>query len=114
MCIVLTHVLQCIALEYSKRGAKVVLAARRKEKLEEVQKLCLENGATDAAVCPTDVSSPDACENLVNFTLDTSEEVCTAEFYALVSCMCKLVYPSRFNKKKNQLFGTRQWKVMMH
>jgi NADP-dependent 3-hydroxy acid dehydrogenase YdfG len=62
---------QCIALEYSKRGAKVVLAARRKEKLEEVQKLCLENGATDAAVCPTDVSSPDACENLVNFTLST-------------------------------------------
>lgn len=62
---------QCIAMEYAKRGAKLVLAARRKEKLEEVAKKCSEHGASDAVVCPTDVSVPDSCENLVNFTLET-------------------------------------------
>lgn len=62
---------QCIALEYAKKGAKLVLAARRKEKLEEVKQACLDNGARDASICPTDVSSPEACENLVNFTVDT-------------------------------------------
>lgn len=62
---------QCIALEYAKKGAKVVLAARRKGKLEEVKQACLESGAADAAICPTDISSPEACENLVKFTVDT-------------------------------------------
>jgi len=62
---------QCIALEYAKKGAKLVLAARRKEKMEEVKQACLENGAGDAAICPTDISSPEACENLVKFTVGT-------------------------------------------
>ncbi|KAG0566443.1 hypothetical protein KC19_7G064300 [Ceratodon purpureus] len=62
---------QCIAMEYAKKGAKLVLAARRKEKLEEVRQACLDNGARDASICPTDVSNPEACENLIKFTVDT-------------------------------------------
>lgn len=58
-------------MEYAKKGAKLVLAARRKKRLEQVQQICLENGAADAAICPTDVSSPEACENLVKFAVDT-------------------------------------------
>lgn len=48
-----------------------MLAARREEKLKEVAEKCKENGARDAAICPTDVSKPEQCENLINFTLET-------------------------------------------
>jgi hypothetical protein len=72
---------QCIALEYAKKGAKVVLAARRKGKLEEVKQACLESGAADAAICPTDISSPEACENLVKFTVDTFGRGKALNFY---------------------------------
>lgn len=62
---------QCIALEYARRGAKLVLAARRQEELKEVAKKCGASGAQDAAICVTDVSEPEDCKNLVQFAVET-------------------------------------------
>ena len=48
-----------------------MLAARREEKLKEIAKKCKASGARDAAICPTDVSKPKDCENLIQFAVET-------------------------------------------
>lgn len=57
-------------MEYVKRGVKLVLVVRCKEKLEEVVKKCLEYGVFDVVVCFMDVFVFDLCENLVNFIFE--------------------------------------------
>jgi short-subunit dehydrogenase len=52
------------ALEFARRGADVVLAARRREKLEEVAAACRAIGVT-ATVVVTDVSVREDCERLI-------------------------------------------------
>jgi short-subunit dehydrogenase len=52
------------ALEFSRRGANVILAARRASLLEEVAAECRKSGV-DATVVATDVSRKDDCNRLI-------------------------------------------------
>ena len=52
------------ALEMARRGANVVLAARRTDRLEEVAAQCRATGVRAVAV-PTDVTNPDDCRRLI-------------------------------------------------
>src|ERR1700756_4650576 len=52
------------ALEFSRRGANVVLAARRREKLEQVAAECRALGV-EATPIVTDVSMREDCERLI-------------------------------------------------
>ena len=51
-------------------GAKVVLVARRKERLDEVAKECRELGAADVLVVPTDVCKEEEVDKLFSKTSD--------------------------------------------
>lgn len=44
------------AVEFARRGCRVVLAARRKAALEDTARMCREAGAPEALVIPTDVT----------------------------------------------------------
>lgn len=52
------------AIELARRGANVVLAARRREQLDDVARQCKALGVR-ATVVPTDVESRDACHALI-------------------------------------------------
>ena len=52
------------ALEMARRGANVILAARRAERLEEVAAECRSHGVRAVAV-PTDVTRPEDCRRLI-------------------------------------------------
>ena len=56
------------ALELGRRGASVVLAARRATLLEEVAEQCRSLGASSAMAVPTDVTSEAAVQNLARQT----------------------------------------------
>jgi short-subunit dehydrogenase len=58
------------ALELARQGAKVVLAARRADQLEELAAQCRAEGG-DAIVCPADVSKREDVERLTAITLGT-------------------------------------------
>lgn len=55
---------KAVALEMARRGANVVLAARRAEALESVAAQCRSLGVTATAV-PTDVTDPEQCRRLI-------------------------------------------------
>lgn len=60
-----------IALQYSsKKNTKLILGARRIDKLNEVSKKCLNNGALSADVIQCDVSQENDCKNLINKTIE--------------------------------------------
>ena len=65
---------KAIAFAFAAAGAKVVLAARTRETLEQVTAELRENGAEALAV-PTDVTSVDAVKLLIQQTLDTYQHV---------------------------------------
>ncbi len=48
---------------------KLVLVARRKEKLEEVAKACKKLGATEVLVLPRDLSDLTTCPDIINETI---------------------------------------------
>lgn len=54
-----------LALRYAKEGAWLTLAARNKEKLEEVAESCRKSGCKALAI-PTDVSDVEQCERLID------------------------------------------------
>ena len=58
-----------IALAFAGEGADLVLAARRKERLDDVAEEVRALGR-DALVVPTDISQPDDCDALVDATLE--------------------------------------------
>ncbi|CAO2818170.1 unnamed protein product [Amaranthus hypochondriacus] len=58
-----------LAYEYAKRGACLVLSARREGSLREVADICLELGSPDAIVVPADVAKIEDCQRLVNATI---------------------------------------------
>jgi len=60
---------QQAAYIYARKGAKLVLAARREENLEEVARKCRQLGATDAMEMPTDVTKIDDCQKLIDETV---------------------------------------------
>jgi len=55
---------KAVCLELARRGARLVLAARWEDRLAEVARECEALGA-EALVVPTDVSSENACRNLI-------------------------------------------------
>ncbi|PWA58393.1 hydroxysteroid dehydrogenase 6 [Artemisia annua] len=58
-----------VAYEYSKRGACLVLAARRKHSLQEVADTAVSLGAPDAIAIRADVSNIEDCKRLINKTI---------------------------------------------
>jgi|SRR5688572_7769340 len=58
------------AIEFARAGAKVVLAARRDDLLDEVANECSGEGG-DALACPTDVSKKEEVERLCSTALET-------------------------------------------
>lgn len=58
------------AIEFARAGAKVVLAARRDDLLDEVANECSAEGG-DAMACPTDVSKKEDVEQLCATALET-------------------------------------------
>jgi NADP-dependent 3-hydroxy acid dehydrogenase YdfG len=65
---------KAIASAFAGAGAKVVLAARTREALEQVASEIKESGAEALAV-PTDVTDVDAVERLIKRTLDVYQHV---------------------------------------
>jgi len=61
---------KAVAEEYAKRGATLILVARRDELLKEVASLCLKIGAADVYTFPMDVSSKESCEKLIATTVE--------------------------------------------
>ncbi|MCO5554138.1 hypothetical protein L7F22_007664 [Adiantum nelumboides] len=60
-----------MALEYARRGAKLVLAARREHLLREVAEECTSSGALDVSIVLTDVSKEEDCRRMVNSAIST-------------------------------------------
>lgn len=58
-----------LAYEYARRGACLVLAARREASLREVADLCIEFGAPDAIVVRADVSKVGDCRRMIESTI---------------------------------------------
>ena len=58
------------AISYAKRGAILVLAARRKRDLAAVAESCLGAGANSVHVCVTDVSREEDCTVLIQSTVE--------------------------------------------
>ena len=65
---------KAIAFAFARVGAKVVLAARTRETLEQVAVELRDSGAEALAV-PTDVTNPDAVKQLMQRTLDVHQHV---------------------------------------
>ena len=65
-----TGIGKSLALQLASQGAKVVVAARRVERLEQVAVECHQRGGK-ALVVPTDVSDEAQCKNLVKKTITT-------------------------------------------
>jgi short-subunit dehydrogenase len=57
---------RALAIEYARRGASLSLAARRIDRLNEVKN---ELPDTDVLTIRTDISSEDACRNLIDLTI---------------------------------------------
>ncbi|KAL2935749.1 11-beta-hydroxysteroid dehydrogenase 1B [Bienertia sinuspersici] len=55
--------------EYARRGAYVVVAARRQNSLREVANRCLELGSPDSLAITADVSVIDDCKRIVDSTI---------------------------------------------
>ncbi|GAB2289374.1 hypothetical protein Dimus_023681 [Dionaea muscipula] len=55
-----------VAYEYAKRGACLVLAARREKGLRQVADTCLDLGSPDVIVVPSDVANYDDCRIMVD------------------------------------------------
>lgn len=63
-----TGIGRSLALQLANQGAKVVIAARRAQKLEEVAAACRDRGS-EVLVVPTDVSDDSQCKALVEKTV---------------------------------------------
>jgi 3-oxoacyl-[acyl-carrier protein] reductase len=65
---------RAVAVRYGEEGAKVVLAARRREPLEETKTL-IEGAGSEALVVPTDVGDWDAVRALAQAALDSYGQI---------------------------------------
>src|SRR5512136_3046384 len=61
---------RALALQLARQGAKVVLAARRADRLEQVAVECRQAGGEALAV-QTDVTDEIQCRDLINKAVDT-------------------------------------------
>lgn len=60
---------QAAAIEFAKRGAKLAIISRRREKLEELQK-SLAQFSTEVLVCPCDVSDKESVKKMSGAVLE--------------------------------------------
>jgi len=65
---------KALALQLARQGAKVTLAARRAEILEQVAEACRQNGG-EALAIPTDVADETQCRALVEKTVDMFDQL---------------------------------------
>lgn len=56
---------QQLAYEYAKKGAALVLVARREGSLQEVAERARDLGSPDVLVIPADVAKPEDCRRFV-------------------------------------------------
>lgn len=59
-----------LAYEFARRGSRLVLVARRKEKLMAIAEKCHKLGAAAVQVCPADVAVEEDSHRMVNETID--------------------------------------------
>lgn len=76
-----------VCYEYARKGARIVLAARRKDRLDEVAATCRKLGAKDVLVVPTDVGRDEDCKALVQRTVDAFGGIDVLFLNAGVSCI---------------------------
>lgn len=55
-----------MAYQYAKRGARLVLSARREQRLQEVSKKCQGMGASGVLIVQADVSKQADCNNIID------------------------------------------------
>ncbi|KAJ9568541.1 hypothetical protein OSB04_004507 [Centaurea solstitialis] len=79
-----------VAYEYARRGACLVLAARREKSLREVADTALSLGAPEAVAIPADVSDIDDCKRLISQTIDRFGQLNHLVNCAGVTSMCML------------------------
>lgn len=60
---------QHMAYEYARKGARLALAARREDRLQEVADRCRQIGCHDVIVIRADVSEAHDCKRMVDQTL---------------------------------------------
>jgi short-subunit dehydrogenase len=77
---------ECLAYEYSKLGASLVLAARSEEKLLAVAAKCRLLGAAKVLVKPTDVSKEEDCFALIAFVISSLRRLSVLVLNAGVAC----------------------------
>lgn len=58
-----------LALKLADQEANLVLASRATQQLEELKSQCIDRGASFCEVIPTDVTSQQACQNLIERTM---------------------------------------------
>jgi NADP-dependent 3-hydroxy acid dehydrogenase YdfG len=61
---------QHIAYEFALRGANLVLAARRTERLERVCENCYLLGSKDVLIVKADVQKEEDCKNIIDQAVD--------------------------------------------
>lgn len=62
--------MQQIAYEYAKRGAKLVLVARREQRLGAISQNATRLGAADVLTIAADVVKEDECRRFINHTIN--------------------------------------------
>jgi 11beta/17beta-hydroxysteroid dehydrogenase len=62
--------IQHLAYEYAKRGAFLVLVARRKGSLQEVAKTARDFGSPSVLAVPADFTKPEECKKFVDATIN--------------------------------------------
>eukprot|EP01117_Protostelium_nocturnum_P015083 TRINITY_DN5804_c0_g1_i3.p1 TRINITY_DN5804_c0_g1~~TRINITY_DN5804_c0_g1_i3.p1 ORF type:complete len:273 (+),score=56.22 TRINITY_DN5804_c0_g1_i3:165-983(+) len=82
-----------LAYKYAREGSKLVLAARRKDKLDEIVQKCeeigKETGATAFAIA-TDVTKQQDCENLIDETVKRHQNIDLLILNAGQGCLIKV------------------------
>lgn len=91
------------ALEMARRGANVVLAARRRELLEEVAAECRSLGV-EAMTIPTDVTKPEQCRSLIDTAGHVDILVNNAGF-AILSSIVEAAEPDLQEMMDTNYFG---------
>lgn len=65
-----SRVLQHLAYEYARRGARLALVARRTDRLQKVAERARQMGSPDVIVITADVSKVEDCKRFVDKTVN--------------------------------------------
>eukprot|EP01118_Nematostelium_gracile_P007518 TRINITY_DN2451_c0_g1_i3.p1 TRINITY_DN2451_c0_g1~~TRINITY_DN2451_c0_g1_i3.p1 ORF type:complete len:302 (-),score=86.92 TRINITY_DN2451_c0_g1_i3:17-922(-) len=89
-----------LAVQYAKLGARLVLAARRIDRLNDLVNKCKSLGAADAIAVQVDVTKESDCKNLIDKTIQAYAAIDLLLLNAGQSCLIKVseltdLYPYR-------------------